>query len=69
MFSLEFSSSLFVIRVNLLHHNHPYFFEVYYYHYLSGVFLSQLVNCYFHVLFIQFKVNFLHGRDNLKCLE
>ena len=35
--SLNFSSSSFVIRVNLLH-NHPCFFMVYYY--LFGVFLS-----------------------------
>jgi len=51
-FSLNFSSSLFAIRVNLLHYNHACFYEVYY----SFWCFSILVNYHFQVPFSLFKV-------------
>ena len=52
---------LFVIRVNLLHLNHPCSFLVYY---ISLVF-SYLSNVLFSC-FLQFKGNFVDGRNNSK---
>ena len=62
-FSLNFSSSSFVIRVNLLHPEPSLF--------LYGLLLSLrcfsiFVNYYIPAGVHQFKVNFMRAKDNLK---
>ena len=59
--SLNFSISLFVIRVNLLHPEPPWSFMVYYY--LLGFFFFHLCKALF-LGFLQFQRNFVDAGQN-----
>ena len=62
--SLNFSSSSFVIRVDLLHQlNHPYFFMISIIIFLVFIYLSKY---YFQISFNLKVINFVSGSDNSK---